>query len=120
MTSQATLPPVDPRPAKTPGRSVLAADLRINGDIHADGSIEILGEIEGSLRAASLTVAPEGKVTGTVSAGSVDIRGQLNGAVGCNTLSLRSTSQVEADVVYETLAIESGAQVQGTFKRPKA
>lgn len=117
-----TLPQTSPQPgtpAKPAGRSVLAADLRIVGDLTAEGTVEVLGEVEGSIRARSLVVAQEGRVSGSVTAEQVDVRGRMEGAIGCDTLSLRSAAQMTADVVYRTIGIESGASVEGTFKRPK-
>lgn len=112
-----TMPPMAaPRP---PGRSVLAADLRITGDIVADGAVEVMGEIEGSVRAKSFLVAQDGRMTGTVTAEAVEVRGHMDGAIACGTLTLRSAAQVKADIIYTSVAIESGAEVEGTFKKPK-
>ena len=118
-----TLPPVAPpsgAPSRPPGRSVLAADLRITGDIVAEGAVEVMGEIEGSVRAKSFLVAQDGRMSGTVNADAVEVRGSLQGAIACETLTLRSAAKVQADIVYRTVAIESGAQIDGTLKKPKA
>lgn len=112
--------PALPTPARTGGHSVLSADLRIVGDITAEGTVEVMGEIEGSLRAASLIVTNEGRVTGTVSAESVEVRGKFEGGIGTGSLMLRSAANVRADATYRTLAIESGATVEGSFRKPKA
>jgi cytoskeletal protein CcmA (bactofilin family) len=109
-----------PGSSRPPGRSVLASDLRIVGDISAEGTIELMGEVEGSVKSKSLIVSNEGSMSGTVSADTVELKGRMQGAIGCNTLTLRSAAQVQADVVYSTLAIEAGAQIDGSFKKPKA
>jgi cytoskeletal protein CcmA (bactofilin family) len=117
MTTQ---PPAPMPPAtRAPGRSVLSADLRITGDLSAEGTVEIMGEVEGSIRARSLIVAQEGRVTGTVAAESVEIRGRMEGGIATQSLMLRSAAQVTADVTYQTLTIESGATVEGSFRKPK-
>jgi cytoskeletal protein CcmA (bactofilin family) len=113
-----TMPPL--APARPPGRSVLAADLRITGDIVAEGAVEVMGEIDGSIRAKSFLVAQDGRMTGTVTADSVEVRGHLQGAIACSTLTLRSAAHVKADIVYTSVAIESGAEIDGTFKKPKS
>lgn len=107
-------------PSRPPGRSVLAADLRITGDIFAEGTIEVMGEVEGSVRAKAFVVAQDGRMEGTVTAESVEFRGRMQGSVACSSLTLRSAAQVKADVVYSTLTIESGAQIDGSFRKPKA
>jgi cytoskeletal protein CcmA (bactofilin family) len=114
----------EPKPAagtnRPPGRSVLAADLRIVGDLYAEGAVEIMGEVEGSVKARTLMLAQDGRLSGTVSAETVELKGQMQGAVNCQSLTLRSAATVQADIVYATLAIESGAQIDGTFRKPKA
>ncbi len=92
-------------PARPPGRSVLAADLRITGDIVAEGAVEVMGEIEGSIRAKSFLVAQDGRMKGTVTAETVEVRGHLEGAIACSTLTLRSAAHVRADIVYTAVAI---------------
>lgn len=109
-------------PQRSPAitKSVLASDLRITGEISSTGTIEILGEIEGNLTARGLIVGAEGRVNGTISAESVEIKGKLNGQVATQAFALRATAQVEADVAYSSLVIESGAQIEGKFTLNKA
>jgi cytoskeletal protein CcmA (bactofilin family) len=96
-------------------RSVLAQDLRITGEISSTGTIEVLGEIEGNLTARGLVVGAEGRMTGTVSAETVEVKGRLDGRVATINFALRSSAEVAADITYTTLVIESGAQIEGKF-----
>jgi len=111
------------RPASTgvaSGRtSVLAADLRISGDVTSAGSIEVLGDIDGTLTARGLTVGAEGRVTGIVTADTVEVKRRLHGKVASQSFTLRSSAQVAADVSYHTVVIESGAQIEGRFTKTK-
>jgi len=100
-------------------RSVLGADLRITGEITTTGSVEVLGEIEGNLTAAGLIVGQEGRLKGTVKAGMVDVKGKLDGKVACDSLTLRSTAVVKADITTTGIVIESGATIDGRFLKPK-
>lgn len=118
MTTQQPSP--SPPATRAPGRSVLSADLRITGDMTAEGTIEVMGEVEGSIRARNLIVAQDGRVTGTIAAETVEIRGRMEGGIGTGSLMLRSPAQVTADVTYQSLTIESGATVEGSFRKPKA
>ena len=105
-------------PAPRPGansKSILAADLRITGEISSSGQIEILGEIEGNVAAKALVIGTEGRVSGTVSADQVEIKGVMSGSIKSQVFALRSTAEVQADVTYSTLTIESGAQIEGKF-----
>jgi cytoskeletal protein CcmA (bactofilin family) len=96
-------------------KSLLAADLHITGEITSAGQLEILGEVDGNVAAKSLVIGTEGRVSGSVSADVVEVKGVLNGTVKSQSFTLRSTSEVQADVSYSTLAIDSGAQIEGKF-----
>lgn len=121
-----TADPTSAPPARpvTPGsnsvRSVLGADLRITGEITSTGLVEVLGEIDGNISANGLIIGQEGRVKGSVSAHSVEIKGRFDGKVGCESFTLRSTAQVKADVRTAAIVIESGAEIDGRFLKPKA
>lgn len=106
-----------PRSTAAAGRSLIGADVTIIGDIGAEGSVEITGTVEGKIAARGVTVGAGGRVTGAVSAETVDIRGQMDGKISCVTLVLRSAADVRADANYQNLTIESGAQIEGRFTR---
>lgn len=107
------------RPAMPAGRSLLAADVRIKGDMTAEGTIEVMGEVEGKISARTLIVGGEGRVKGTVMAETVEVRGRLEGRISCVSLSLRAAASVKADITYQSLTIEAGAQIDGRFTLAK-
>ena len=122
-TADPTTAPTVTAPPRTPGnsnKSVLAADLRITGEVSSTGTIEVLGEIEGNITSKGLIVGVEGRVSGTVSAENVEVRGKLDGSVATHGFALRASAEVQADVLYSTLVVESGAQVEGKFSLNKA
>ncbi|NUB46546.1 polymer-forming cytoskeletal protein [Fertoebacter nigrum] len=119
QTKADTAPPPAARSGAAPGKSTLAADLRVTGDISCDGSIEVMGSVDGTLTARGLLVGNEGRVNGTVSAEIIEVRGRMDGRISCSSLTLRGSAQVTADVTYRTLIIESGAQIDGRFKHTK-
>lgn len=100
-------------------RSVFSSDLRITGDVSSSGIIEVLGEVEGTIAAHTLTIGAEGRVSGQVAADTVEVKGKLDGRIDANTFTLRAAAQVAADVSYSNLVIESGAQIEGRFSKPK-
>ena len=108
-----------PAPRASNAKSVLAQDLKITGEITSSGSIEILGEVDGTINARGLTVGPEGRVSGTVTADTVEIKGKLDGKVTSHSFTLRAAAEVAADVTYTTLVIESGAAIEGKFAMNK-
>lgn len=114
-TPAGTMPAVQNRAPNGQTRSILAQDLRITGEISSTGTIEVLGEIEGNLTARGLVVGAEGRMSGTVSAETVEVKGRLDGRVATHAFALRASAVVAADITYTTLVIESGAQIEGKF-----
>lgn len=109
-----------PRSQGQGGKSVLASDLKITGDIVSQGALEVMGEIDGSVTASALLVSQDGMIKGTIKAESVDLRGRMQGKIETGNLTLRSAARVVAEVSYSTLSIESGAEIEGSFKLKKA
>ena len=120
-TADPTSPPTRPTNAAptNAARSVLSADLRVVGEITSTGTIEVLGEIDGTVSAHGLIVGGEGRVTGSVAADTVEVKGRLEGKVTTGAFTLRAAAQVNADVTYTTVVIESGAQVEGRYSVTK-
>ena len=79
----------------------------------------MLGEIDGNITANGLIIGQEGRVKGSISAHSVEVKGKFDGKVGCESFTLRSTAQVKADVRTNAIVIESGAEIDGRFLKPK-
>lgn len=115
-TTDQTTPPTG-RVSNT--KSVFASDLKITGEISSIGDIEMMGEVDGNIQARSLVVGSEGRMNGTVSADTVEVRGQLDGQISAGTFTMRAAAQVAADITYRSLVIESGAQIEGRFAKAK-
>ena len=62
----------------------------------------------------------EGNIKGAVSCSNADVEGKINGNLFVsNTLSLRSTSIIDGDVVIGKLIVESGATFNATCSMNK-
>ena len=115
--SNPLIPPAGAMPSQGGfGKSVLASDLVISGDVLSTSRVEILGRVEGNITAQTVIVRGDGQVSGRVRAENVELQGRFGGTIAAHSLVLRSTCDVEVDVVCSTLSIESGALVQGQFK----
>ena len=112
-------PASQPRFGSNVSRSTLGPDLKVVGDITSDGAIEVMGEVEGTITARSLAVGAAGRAAGTFSAEAIEVTGRLDGRLSCSSLLVRGEATLAADVSYRTLVIESGATIEGRFKRAK-
>ncbi|MCF6430529.1 polymer-forming cytoskeletal protein [Leisingera sp. MMG026] len=97
--------------------SVIEKDVTVEGNITSSkGSVEVRGRVVGDLSAQAVTVHQGGTVDGALSAQSVTVEGTYSGRIQCEDLRLASSSQVKADVSAQSMATESGAQVEGNIK----
>jgi cytoskeletal protein CcmA (bactofilin family) len=111
------------RPAVSdPGaRSVIGNDLKIIGQglkIISQGTLQVDGEIEGDVGGSEVIIGEKGRVTGTVAAERVIVRGQISGVIRGVTVTLQASSRVEGDIHHLSLAIEQGAEFDGRCRRP--
>jgi len=97
--------------------SIIENDLIIEGDVSSsEGDLEINGTVTGSVSARSVIVRIDGATNGEMSAGTATIEGKHAGSLNCDELLLTSTSEVAANVIAITMAIQSGAKFNGTAK----
>ena len=113
--------PPRPRPASESGpKSVIGNDLKIIGQglkIFSQGTLQVDGEIKGDVGGAEVIIGERGKVSGTVAAERVIVRGTISGVIRGATVTLQSSSHVEGDIHHMSLAIEQGAEFDGRCRR---
>jgi cytoskeletal protein CcmA (bactofilin family) len=115
------------RGAKGPGGAAAAAgefsflgpEVQVTGDIDTPGQLHLDGKITGDVRCGTLVQGTSGEVRGNIVAGEARIAGLVDGAIEAGTLSLDHSARVTGDMLYETLSIAGGAEVEGRFKRRK-
>jgi cytoskeletal protein CcmA (bactofilin family) len=101
----------------SPPPSLLSSDLTIQGNVISGGDIQIESTIEGDVRAHLLTVGESATVKGEVAADDVVINGRVVGRVRGLKVRLTATAQVEGEIIYKTMAIETGAHFEGSAQR---
>jgi cytoskeletal protein CcmA (bactofilin family) len=119
-TRKASPQPPRQRQAEAGAKSVIGNDLRIIGQglkIISQGTLQVDGEVEGDVGGAEVIIGEHGKVTGTVAAERVIVRGTISGVIRGATVTLQSSSRVEGDIHHMSLAIEQGAEFDGRCRR---
>ncbi|MEX0349386.1 MAG: polymer-forming cytoskeletal protein [Paracoccaceae bacterium] len=96
--------------------SIIEENLTVEGNISSDGgSVEVKGRVVGDVDAQAITVQLKGSVDGALSAKMITVEGKHSGSLKCEDLKIASSSQVQADIVAESMATESGAKVVGNI-----
>ncbi|MEE8499319.1 MAG: polymer-forming cytoskeletal protein [Kiloniellales bacterium] len=100
--------------------SIISADLKIVGDLHSGGDLQIDGAVEGDIASRSLTIGESAVVRGVLVAETVRIYGSVIGEVRANSVTLSKTAKVEGDIIHQSLTMEAGAELIGKLSRLEA
>ena len=97
-------------------------NLTITGDLTAAEDITVDYSIDGTvdLPGKNLVVTEDGHLHATVNAGSVMVRGYVDGHISADRLEIASSAVVNAGVVATKLWLHDGAQFTGPVNTDRA
>jgi len=113
-------PPVDPAAhdpaAATADATVVAVGAVVQGELHAEGAVRVLGRVQGRVRCGGLLwVAHGGGVHADVAAHAAVIAGEVVGdVVAVELVELRGGGRVAGDIRAARVVIADGATLRGT------
>jgi cytoskeletal protein CcmA (bactofilin family) len=98
--------------------SIVAAGMKITGDVDTSGVIKVDGEINGSITGArQVLLGRGGVVRGNVVGGEVVIGGSVEGSVAAaERLELQSTASVKGDIDTRSIVVIEGARINGLVR----
>lgn len=84
---------------------------KITGDIVSEADFRIDGTLEGTITTSGkVVIGKEGVINGNVNCAFADVEGKFNGKIEVKeSLSLKSNSSIEGEVIIGKLIVESGA-----------
>ncbi|MFA8388402.1 MAG: polymer-forming cytoskeletal protein [Pelagibaca sp.] len=97
--------------------SLMSEGLEITGQVTSQGSIEINGTFRGDINTKFLTIGRTATVIGNVMADDILVHGSVFGQILGFKVRLSSTAQVEGDITYKQVSIDSGAKLNGNLTR---
>jgi len=92
---------------------VIGKGLKVVGSVTAEGLVWVYGQIDGELHCTSLVIDRNAHISGTVTAERVVVDGKVEGPIQGGEVILKSRAQVVGDIHHQSLAIESGAFLDG-------
>ncbi len=95
--------------------SVIGPDITITGDIEASADLHIDGSVTGDIGCSSLVQGEKSRIEGEIRAKKARLAGQVHGRIDAVDLVILKSAKINGDVSYDTLTIEQGASVNGTF-----
>lgn len=96
--------------------SFVGPEVVVTGDVDSPGQLHIDGKVTGDVSCGTLCQGESGAITGNIVAEDARLAGLVDGAVSAGTLLLEPTARITGDVLYGTLTVATGAQVDGRFK----
>jgi cytoskeletal protein CcmA (bactofilin family) len=119
-----TKPPTEKAPMRTDappseaGLSVIAAGMKIVGDIESTGVVKIEGIVEGAIRGArQLLLGRQGTVHGDIRAHEVVIGGTVVGTIIADErVEIQGTSSVQGDIHTKSIVVLEGGVINGNVR----
>jgi cytoskeletal protein CcmA (bactofilin family) len=114
-----------PQPAATESAERVSANeistinrgMTVVGKIVSEGTVHVLGQVEGELQALTVLIDKGAKVEGDVVGEELTVGGTVKGTIHANRVKLNSTAVVEGDIFHRSLSIEEKARFEGSSKR---
>jgi cytoskeletal protein CcmA (bactofilin family) len=94
-------------------RSVIGQELTINGNVTAEGPVQLDGHIEGDVHCVAISVGEAGLIKGNVIAEDVEVNGRVIGDIHGKKVQLHADARVKGDINHTALTIEQGALFEG-------
>lgn len=97
-------------------RNVIGKNTKITGEIVSEGDFRIDGTIEGNIITnGRVIIGGSGFVNGKVECTNADVEGKFSGELlVANTLTVKSSANINGDVVIGKLSVEPGAAFNAT------
>lgn len=94
----------------------ISEGTKIVGNITSKGGFRIEGLVEGDVKTdGRVVVGPSGSIVGTLICDTAEFEGSFSGKLNITgTLTLKSTANINGDVVVGKLSVEPGASFDAT------
>ena len=86
--------------------TIIAKDLKIEGQIISSGLIEIEGTVIGNIKGNSVILLQSGVIEGEVEAESFSVRGKFLGTIKAKSVNIGHKAQVSGTIEYSLLSVE--------------
>ena len=93
--------------------SFIGSEVTILGNIKGNGDIHLDGTVEGDIHCASLILGVASRIKGNITSERATLAGTISGTVNATTLIVEKSARINGDLSYESVSIETGAQVDG-------
>ena len=98
--------------------SIIAAGMKITGDIDTDGVVKVEGRVEGAIRAGrQVLIGRQGEVKGDISTREAVVGGKVHGTINAaERVEVQGTSTVIGDINTKAIAVIEGGRINGSIR----
>ena len=100
--------------------SSISPGMTVVGKISSEGTLNVLGRVEGELHASIVHISDGAQVEGDIAARELTIGGHFKGTIHANRVTLTSSAVVEGEIHHRSLAIEENAWFAGVSRPEEA
>ena len=100
--------------------SCIGPGMTVVGKISSEGTLNVLGRVEGELHASIVRISNGAHVEGAIAAQDLTIGGRFKGTIQANRVTLTSSAVVEGEIHHHSLAIEESAWFAGVSRPEEA
>jgi cytoskeletal protein CcmA (bactofilin family) len=100
--------------------SCIGPGMTVVGKISSEGTLNVLGRVEGELHASIVRISNGAQVEGAIAAQELTIGGSFKGTIQANRVMLTSSAVVEGEIHHRSLAIEENAWFAGVSRPEEA
>ena len=93
--------------------SILAKDMRVNGEVHFKGKARLDGIVEGNIRGEYLVLSESGRVHGDLELVNLICHGTVEGNIKAQQVTVHETAAIHGNLVAVSLTVEPGARLNG-------
>lgn len=99
--------------------TIIAQGNRFHGETRVSGKMHVDGEFEGSIDSSDdISIGKSGRISGRVRAHAVNVSGELEGELICESLHIERGGRVCANVYCSTLSIDPDGHFVGERNLP--
>lgn len=100
-------------------RTVIQEDVAIKGAMLTDGEVELNGLVDGAICAKVVEIGASAKMKGEIVAETATVSGRVEGRITARMIRLATGAHIVGDLIHQRLAIEDGAEFEGSVLRKK-
>lgn len=115
VTPPAAVSEKEPTAAEKHGTTVIASDVRFEGNIVSGGHVYVHGELIGNIESkeSMIKIMRGGRVEGNIVSRELIIDGSVTGQCSSDTIEICEHGQVSGTIAYRTLAVKKGGAFSG-------